>query len=71
MGGWGGCCFFVVVFVVVVVVVFCLFVCFALACDKMHSTKSRFVKGPETILFAYVCMHILARKFYRLGSEGV
>ena len=33
-----------------------------------HSTESRCVIGPENTLFAGVCMHLSARKFYRLGQ---
>ena len=29
------------------------------------------IKGPENILSAGVSVHLSARKFYRLGSEGV
>ena len=35
---------------------------------KTHSIKIRFVTGPENILFAGVCVYILARKFYGLGQ---
>ena len=35
---------------------------------KMHSIKSRCAIGPENILFAGVSVHLLARKFYRLGQ---
>ena len=35
---------------------------------KTHNIEVRFVTGPETILFAGVCMHFSARKFYGLGQ---
>ena len=32
---------------------------------KTYGIKSRFVVGPENILFAGVCVHLSARKLYR------
>ena len=39
----------------------------AIPAPKTHSIESRCVIGPENTLFAGVCMHLSARKFYRLG----
>ena len=51
---------------------FFLFFLFALPFEriftKTHSVESRCVIGPENILFAGVCAHFSARKFYRLGQ---
>ena len=38
---------------------------------KTHSIQSECVNGPENILFAGASVYLSARKFYRLGSEGV
>ena len=38
---------------------------------KSHSIKSRCIRGPENILCAGASMHLSARKFYRMGHEGV
>ena len=49
---------------------FFFFFFFALACEqtfiKTHNIESRFVSWPENILLVGVCMHISARKFYRM-----
>ena len=48
---------------------------FALAREKsfikMHRTERRCVTGPENTLFAGASVQLSARKYYRLGSEGV
>ena len=48
---------------------------FALACGRTFSSQrialTVDVIGPENILFAGESLHLSARKFYRLGSEGV
>ena len=38
---------------------------------KKHSIESRWVTGPENILFAGTSVHLSSWKLYRLGSEGV
>ena len=35
---------------------------------KMHIIEIRFITGLETVLFASVCMHFQAQKFYGLGQ---
>ena len=35
------------------------------------SIESRCVIGPEKKLFAGVCVHLSAQKFYMLGSDGL
>ena len=35
---------------------------------KRHSIEIRVVIGPKIILFAGVCVHFSARKFYGLGK---
>ena len=46
--------------------------CFALACERLciktHGIESRWVTGPENILFAGASVHLSARTFYRLGQ---
>ena len=53
---------------------FC-FLFFAQACGRIfiqtHSTESRWVIGPENILFAGACVHRSAENFTDWGSEGV
>jgi len=48
---------------------------FALALERIfietHSIESRCVIGAENVLFVGASLHFSARKFYRLGSEGV
>ena len=35
---------------------------------NMHCIESRFVIGTENILFAGMCVHFSAQKFYLLGQ---
>ena len=37
----------------------------------MKGFLSKRIIGPENILFKGVSVHLSARKFYRLGNEGV